>query len=67
MEQEMYVARDLSNDLYLYIGDAPVKDNKEIWTVNLNANCCELNPNLFPEVKWTDEKPTKVRLKKLSK
>ena len=65
MEQEMYVARDLSNDLYQYIGDAPVKDNKEFWTVNSNANYCELNPNLFPEVKWTDEKPTKVRLEKI--
>ena len=61
MEQEMYVERDKTNDLYLYIE----KDNKEIWTVNLNANYCELNPNLFPEVKWTDEKPTKVRLEKI--
>ena len=65
MEQEMYVARDKTNDLYLYIGDAPVKDNKEIWTVNSNANYCELNPNLFQEVKWTDKKPTKVRLEKI--
>ena len=56
MEQEMYVARDKTNDLYLYIGYAPEKDNKEIWTVN---------SNLFPEVKWTDEKPTKVRLEKI--
>lgn len=65
MEQEMYVARDKSGELYLYIGYAPEKDNKEIWTVNSNANYCELNPNLFPEVKWTDEKPTKVRLEKI--
>ena len=65
MEQEMYVARDKSGDLYLYIGGAPVKDNKKIWTVNSNANYYELNPNLFPEVKWTDEKPTKVRLEKI--
>ena len=65
MEQEMYVARDKTNNLYLYISNAPVKDNKEIWTVNSNANYCELNPNLFSEVKWTDEKPTKVRLEKI--
>ena len=32
MEEEMYVARDLSNDLYLYIGNAPEKSKygKEI-------------------------------------
>ena len=34
MEQEMYVARDKTNDLYLYIGYVPEKDNKEIAQVS---------------------------------
>ena len=29
MEQEMYVARDKTNNLYLYIGNAPEKSKYE--------------------------------------
>ena len=56
MEQEMYVARDKTNELYFYIGNTPKKDDSGIWIIGSNSDCYKLNPNLFPEVKWTDRK-----------
>lgn len=61
--EEMWLARDIYG-LYLYIGDAPIKSRV--------YNCWDYDPNrtrslefpdyLFPEVKWSDEEPTKVKL-----
>ena len=58
--REMWIARDSDNFLYLYIGTKPDK-NDFIWN-SLSADVIRLDSSLFPEVQWTDEEPTKVKL-----
>ena len=65
--EEMWLARDKSDDLFLYIGSEPTKDcASNEWNVqelsSLRTRAIELNKDSFPEVKWSDEKPTKVKL-----
>lgn len=56
---DMWVARDKDNSLYLYINKKPEKSDT-IW--DGYGEYAELDPRLFPEVKWSDEEPTKVKL-----
>lgn len=66
-EMEMWLARDKDNCLFLYIESEPVKDVNE-WKLHdlkgTKTRVMQLNKNSFPEVKWLDEKPTKVKLVK---
>ena len=55
---EAWVARDKDGKLYLY-RDRPIKD-KFIWySPGFNLLLASAS---FPEVQWTDEEPTKVKL-----
>ena len=38
------------------------KDTGEGMWISDNYNPYLINPDLFPEVKWSDEEPTKVKL-----
>ena len=62
MEEKIigWVARDKSG--LLIIGtQKPIKENKfGIWTGF--AEYMEINPQLFPQVKWKDKEPTQVEL-----
>ena len=58
--EEMWLARDSDNFLYLYVGTKPEK-NDFIWN-SLSAGVIRLDSNSFPEVQWEDEEPTKVKL-----
>lgn len=58
--EEMWLARDSDNFLYLYVGTKPDK-NDFFWN-SLSADVIRLDSSLFPEVQWTDEEPTKVKL-----
>ena len=61
MEEEMWLARNKNNDLYLYYGyEEPYKDKKH-WD-SITCDYLELDNNMFLEVKWSDEEPTKVKL-----
>lgn len=59
---QMWLVRDQDGALALSL-DEPEKvemDNGEgFW---IGDTCTELDPNLFPEVKWEDEHPRKVKL-----
>ena len=57
---ERWVARDKDGTLYLYFGEKPEKCNT-IWD-DYEDSFIGLDDSLFPEVKWSDEEPTKVRL-----
>ena len=64
---EIWLARDKNNNLFLYIGSEPTKDcTFNEWNIqelsSLRTRVIELNIDSFPEVKWSDEKPTKVKL-----
>ena len=54
---EMWLARDKDKTLVLFPCEKPVKDNlhwcAERWII--------LDEDLFPEVQWSDEEPTKVK------
>ena len=62
--EEMFVARIPGGRLFLYVGKPPIKNDKEkAWDYSVFfTECMELDERLFPEVKWSDEEPTKVKL-----
>ena len=62
-EIEMWLARDIYG-LYLYIGEAPIKSGiYNSWDYDpKRTSTFELSESLFPEVQWSDEEPTKVKL-----
>ena len=61
MKQEMWLARDKDNHSFLFIGKKPEK-GITIWS-SCDASWTEIDSHLFPEVKWSDDEPTKVKLK----
>ena len=59
--KEMWLTRDKDDFLYLSIGGKPIK-RKVNWSTHRYAYYIELDSCLFPEVQWSDEEPTKVKL-----
>ena len=57
---ERWVARDKDGTLCLYWGENPPTKIDTLW--DYNSDYEEIDGSLFPEVKWSDEEPTKVRL-----
>lgn len=57
----MWLARDMNNSLWLYVGDIEPKRKDGYWSCD-DSDCMELDYSLFPEVQWSDEEPTKVKL-----
>ena len=60
MEQEMWLARDRDEELWLF-SQKPSK-LKGSWAGILGTRRGELPGTMFPEVKWSDNEPTKVKL-----
>ena len=63
--EEMWLARDEDDSLFLYIGGIPKKnrlDNEWITKELRITDAILLDKDLFPEVQWSDEEPTKVKL-----
>ena len=61
MEQEMWIARDENENLHLH-DTKPRKDTRRgIW-ISLELCPYLIYPDKFPEVQWSDEEPTKVKL-----
>ena len=58
--EEMWLARDKNDDLYLFIDGKPEKV-ENLW-LNVDGDFIQIDSRLFPEVKWSDEDPTKVKL-----
>ena len=56
---EMWLARDKNNTLRLFIGEKPEK--KLFLWISVYADYIEIDSRLFPEVKWSDDEPTKVK------
>ena len=59
-EIEIWLARDEDESLYLYYGQKPVKGSYSWY--NGTTGYCEIKKSSFPEVQWSDEEPTKVKL-----
>ena len=63
--EEMWLARDEDDSLFLYIGGIPKKNRLDnVWIAKelRITDAMQLDKDLFPEVKWSDDKPTKVKL-----
>lgn len=59
-EIEMWLARDKDDRLHLYRGEKP---QKSFWNwPKRSYDFCTLPYKWFPEVQWSDEGPTKVKL-----
>ena len=57
----MWLARDENNELFLFVGtELPEKEDDQ-W-LSIRDKWVEIDSNLFPEVQWSDEEPTKVKL-----
>ena len=60
-KRQMWLTRDKDDGLFLSIGDKPIK--REIdWKIPVYSECYEISYTFFPEVKWSDDEPTKVKL-----
>ena len=64
----MWIARDKNQMLYVF-EEKPIKNERfEIWSpLSADENFMDINPNLFPEVKWEDEEPRELVLKPQNK
>ena len=62
MKQEMWLVRDEDGELAMY-ENKPFKDEYiKKWTLG-GCGWWEILPkNWFPEVKWSDEEPTKIKI-----
>ena len=58
---ERWVARDKDGTLCLYIREEPPTKQKAVWDAAYD-DFIELDGSLFPEVQWSDEEPTKVKI-----
>ena len=52
--EEMWLARDANNDLYLFIDKVPPKKKREKWTGRTFSTIIEIPKRHFPEVQWSD-------------
>ena len=61
-EIEAWLARDEDGMLYLY-KDKPLRGSEQ-WHENpvLITGLIELRRELFPEVQWSDDEPTRVKI-----
>ena len=62
MKEEMWLARDENDALYFHGNSKPKKDTGEGMWISDNYNPYPINSDSFPEVKWSDNEPTKVKL-----
>ena len=59
--EEMWLARDKNNELFLFVGPELPEKEEDQW-LSIRDEWVEIDSNLFPEVKWSDKEPTKVKL-----
>ena len=60
--KEMWLARNKNGALFLYIGSKPIKCNSFWLCIKQAYISVKIDEEEFPEVKWSDEEPTKVKL-----
>ena len=58
---DSWIARDMSGMLYLYVGNKPPQKKDTYWMTG-DGDCAEMGSDLFQEVKWSNDEPTKVKL-----
>lgn len=61
-----YIARDKWGGLYIYTNGKPNKGT-ELWFAEKLSDFSKINNDLFPQIKWEDENPTKVSIEIVDK
>ena len=59
--KEMWLTRDENNELFLFIGPELPEKEEDQW-LSIRDEWVEIDSSLFPEVKWSDKEPIKVKL-----
>lgn len=59
-EDYRYLARDEDGALYAFNGSPVKTEGSGLWDVCLNLDSEHIRNDNFPEVKWTDNDPTKI-------
>ena len=59
--EEMWLARDKNNDLYIFIDEVPPKKKREKQVGRTFSTIIEIPKRHFPVAQWSDEEPTKVK------
>ena len=59
---EIWLARDKNNYLFLFVGDKPIKVGSFWVGIKRGYVSVMLDEKEYPEVKWSDDEPTKVKL-----
>lgn len=57
----MWLTRDKNNELFLFVGPKLPEKEEDQW-LSIRDEWVQIDSDLFPEVKWSDKKPTKVKL-----
>lgn len=61
----MWVARNKDRRLFLFFKEKPVKKDDGEWHIlGFYNRVYELDADLLPEVKWEDDEPTELYLKR---
>lgn len=66
----MWLARDADGELYMYDVKPVKKEDLGVWGFEWEApqgDSCEIDSDMFPEVKWSDEEPRELVLKPIKK
>ena len=58
---ERWIARDKDGTLCIFLGKNPPTKGESFWG-DYDGDFIEIDCSLFPEVKWSDAEPTKVKL-----
>ena len=56
----LYLARDKDGALYAFDGSPVKTEESGLWDVCLDLDSEHIQNDNFPEIKWTDEEPTKI-------
>ena len=57
---DLWIARNKNGSLFLFVEQKPYKEGD--WWEIFSYQYFALDDSLFPEVQWSDEEPTRVRL-----
>ena len=59
-ENYRYLARDRDGALYAFDGSPVKTEESGLWVVCLDLDSEHIQNDNFPEIKWTDDEPTKI-------
>ena len=58
--ENVWLARDANNELYLFIDEVPPHKTINKWVGRRFSTIIEIPEHHFPEVQWSDEEPTRL-------